>query len=41
VKKLYGETTVGKEMIYKGSKYQILFSVHDNKVIGFRFDPVQ
>lgn len=41
VKKLYGGAPEGKELVYKGTKYQALFSVHDNKVIGFRFDPVQ
>jgi hypothetical protein len=41
LKQLYGEAPIGREMVYKGSKYQALFSIHDNKVIGFRFDPVQ
>jgi hypothetical protein len=41
VRQLYGQAPAGKELIYKGSKYQALFSIHDNKVIGFRFDPVQ
>jgi hypothetical protein len=41
LKEVYGEAPTGQEMVYKGSKYQALFSVHDNKVIGVRFDRVQ
>lgn len=41
LKKLYGETAEGKEMVYKGSKYQALFSINQGKVIGYRFDPVE
>jgi hypothetical protein len=41
VKEKYGDTADGKELIYKGSKYQMLFSIHNGKVIGFRFDTIQ
>ncbi len=42
LEKLYGKpAAAGNEWIYKGSKYQALFSLHEDKVIGFRFDPVQ
>lgn len=41
LKKLYGETAEGREMVYKGSKYQALFSINQGKVIGYRFDPVE
>ncbi|WP_134685912.1 hypothetical protein [Brevibacillus migulae] len=42
LKQLYGNpTSEGNEWVYKGSKYQALFSIHEGKVIGFRFDPVQ
>ncbi len=41
VKKLYGEAPDDKQLVYKGSKYQAMFSVHNNQVIGFRFDSVQ
>ena len=40
VKKMYGETSGEKELIYKGSTYQITFIANEGKVIGIRFDPV-
>lgn len=41
VKQKYGETQGDKELIYKGSTYQMLFSIHNGRVMGFRFDLVQ
>lgn len=42
LQKLYGKPAAqGTEWIYKGSKYQAAFSVHEGKVIGYRFDLLQ
>lgn len=41
VKQAYGESQGDKELIYKGSKYQMLFSIVKDKVVGYRFDLVQ
>ncbi|GED70582.1 hypothetical protein BRE01_42840 [Brevibacillus reuszeri] len=38
MKKLYGEATGEKEVVYKGSKYMANFGITDNKVVWFRFD---
>ncbi|ATO48164.1 hypothetical protein [Brevibacillus laterosporus] len=38
VKQLYGDAAGDKELTYKGSKYQVTFSLNNNKVIGYRFD---
>jgi len=40
VRKRYGNAQEGKDLVYRGSKYQARFSIHNNQVIGFRFDPV-
>ncbi|MGC5325577.1 hypothetical protein [Brevibacillus sp. SYSU BS000544] len=41
VKQAYGETQGDKELIFKGSTYQMLFSIHNGKVLGYRFDLVK
>ncbi|MGG1661726.1 hypothetical protein [Brevibacillus sp. NRS-1366] len=38
LKKLYGEATGEKEVVYKGSKNMATFGIADNKVVWFRFD---
>ncbi|HAS00900.1 MAG TPA: hypothetical protein DCR67_04060 [Brevibacillus sp.] len=38
VKQSYGEVAGDKELTYKGSKYQVTFSLNNGKVIGYRFD---
>ncbi|OAJ73733.1 hypothetical protein AYJ08_12310 [Brevibacillus sp. SKDU10] len=38
VKQIYGEVAGDKELTYKGSKYQVTFSINNGKVIGYRFD---
>ncbi|MDN9012237.1 hypothetical protein [Brevibacillus laterosporus] len=38
VKQIYGDVAGNKELTYKGSKYQVTFSINNGKVIGYRFD---
>lgn len=38
MKKLYGDATGEKEVVYKGRKYMANFGIADNKVVWFRFD---
>lgn len=38
VKELYGEAPGTNELVYERNGYRATFSVHDGKVIGFRFD---
>lgn len=41
VKAAYGEAQGDKELVYKGSKYQMLYTIFNGKIIGYRFDKVQ
>ncbi|MGD8189992.1 hypothetical protein ACQCN2_08420 [Brevibacillus ginsengisoli] len=43
VKQVYGDpqSESDKELVYKGSTYQMQFAVFQNRVIGYRFDRVQ
>ncbi|MEJ8544619.1 hypothetical protein [Brevibacillus borstelensis] len=40
LQELYGQVTSGQEVSVQGSRYKALFSIHDDKVIGFRFDAI-
>ncbi|EMT54529.1 MULTISPECIES: hypothetical protein [Brevibacillus] len=40
LQELYGQAKPGQEVSLQGSKYKALFSIHDDKVIGFRFDTI-
>jgi hypothetical protein len=41
LKQLYGAAPGDKDVVYQGSKYRASFSLHDNQVIGIRFDAIR